>query len=484
MTIPSTLLNCDFNDNSRFFFKEVPKYLDIQKTKQLLDSDKVNSILSVDPFPYLQGNYYINQNSYSFDKHSMIIGASGTGKSKLMSLFTDNTYKHYKDKYKIIMIDPHANLEKDVGGLESTKVIGFKNIQDSIDLFMKLDGDLVAGVELSVELLKSLMKDKYNNKLERMLRHSVYLLLINQSFDFVQLRKLLLESGFRNDLIKKYTTELPDSVVSFFLTDFNELRTKSYNEAIAPIIAFIDEMQLIPVFNKSEELPNIIDVASDNFLTLFSLNQTKLGLQATKVISGLIMQQIMQMLPVKPFDEHVILIIDEVSVVENPILKRLLSEARKYGCSVILAQQYFNQISNELRDAIFANVVNYFVFRISRGDAVLLEKQLSMQIVGHDNSEERIKMLTELNNRECIARLGKDDIILPAILAKTIDFKPIPKKEVKLIQSKNEPKPQPEIIERAKPDKEIKPFIPKNICLKEIMMSQSSSREELGELNE
>lgn len=68
-----------------------------------------------------------------------------------------------------------------------------------------------------------------------------------------------------------------------------------------------------------------------------------------------------------------LVVIDEVSLIENPILNRFLAEARKYNLSLILIQQYFNQISEALRSAIFTNVSNFYVFRISKSDAMLLE---------------------------------------------------------------------------------------------------------------
>ena len=83
-------------------------------------------------------------------------------------------------------------------------------------------------------------------------------------------------------------------------------------------------------------------------------------------ITGLIIGIIFQLVQRRKYQEHIILIIDEVAVVENPILRNLLAEARKYNLSIILAQQYFGQVSKELKDAIFSNVMNYYSFRISR----------------------------------------------------------------------------------------------------------------------
>ena len=71
-----------------------------------------------------------------------------------------------------------------------------------------------------------------------------------------------------------------------------------------------------------------------------------LGLNITKTIAGFAMQQILQLVQAHKFDEHIILVIDEVSIIENPIISRFLSEARKYNLSLILAGQYFEQIRN------------------------------------------------------------------------------------------------------------------------------------------
>ena len=68
------------------------------------------------------------------------------------------------------------------------------------------------------------------------------------------------------------------------------------------------------------------------------------------------MQQLLTIIQKQEISEHIIFIIDEVAVIENPILSRYLSEARKYNLSLILASQYFSQISNELKNSIFANI--------------------------------------------------------------------------------------------------------------------------------
>lgn len=462
---PTNILSVDFDNNKRYFFKSAPKYLDINKILHLLSTDINSSIFKIDTFPYLQGDFYLNQNNFSFDKHSVVLGASGTGKSKFLSLLINNIYKNsdLKQRYKIVIIDPHAALEDDIGGI--SRVIDFKTTLDSIDLFINNPDDVISSTELLLELFKSLIADQYNSKLERVLRHSIYVLLLDNSFNFSNLRKILLELEYRNFLIKKLKNKLPISVIEFFLTDFNDLKTKAYGEAVSPIIAFIDEMEMIPVFNNQTNEDNLRKTIYDNFLTLFSLDRTKLGDKVTKTISGLVMQQLLSLIQNHSFNEHIIFIVDEVAVIENPILCRFLAEARKYNLSLILAGQYFSQITDKLKNAIFANVINYYIFRVSKMDANILVDNFNMKIPLDDTRDKKIKMLTELNNRECILRIDSNDKLLPAFKASTISYESIPRiKKANKLEKNNVLKT------------DYKFTIGNNINLKDILLSSSTRK--------
>lgn len=469
-SIPSSILSIDFSKNTRYNYKSSPKYLDISKTMHLFNSNLSSSIIKIDTFPYLQGNFYLSQNNYNFDKHSIIIGSSGSGKSKFISLLINNIRKNveYRQKYKVVLIDPHASLEKDIGGVG--RVLDFKSQMDSIDLFQGKSNDVISSTELLLGLFKSLLSDQYNSKLERLLRHSIHLLLTSNSFNFTNLRKLILNSEYRTEILNLLKDEIPFSVTSFFLADFNDLKTKSYTETISPIIAFLDEMEMIPVFNDQQNPHNLKEMIEDHFLTLFSLDRTKLGDKITKTISGLVMQQLLLLVQSNQMDYHILFIIDEISTVENPILCRFLSEARKYNLSLILAEQYFNQISESLKDAIFANVCNYYIFRTSRIDANLLVDNFNMKIPLDDVKDQKIKLLTELKARECVVRIDSNGVLLPAFKARTLDFQSIPRIKQEMTED----------IKNSSPKKEKDfTFDLGNVDLKSILISNSSSRKEL-----
>ncbi len=469
------LLSIDFDKNKLFFYKKVPKYLDIQKALHLLKSEIGNALFEVDTFPYLSGKYYLDINSYNFFKHSLVVGSSGSGKSKFLSLFIQRIANNpdYQMKYRVIVLDPHASLEEDIGGLTDA-IVDFKTDEKSLDIFKKgdMEDNLISSSELLFDLLIGLLGDNRNPKLERLLRQCINLLLGSRKFSFNNLRKVLLDAEYRLQMIKENVQNINDSTRNFFLTDYNDFKTKYYNETIAPIIAFVDEMQLLPVFNKESDGKSLEEVVAENFLTIFSLDSEKLGKKVVKVIAGLIMKQVLELAESRRTDKEIILIVDEVAVIENPVLQKILAEARKYGLHLVLAEQYFDQVSDELKTAIFANVLNYYLFRVSKKDAEVLVHNINVKIPVDDTAEAKENMLSMLNDRECVLRLTQNGILLPAMKARTVDFESIPKKKVDIL---------PPLVKLDAKDRELienKKFaIDGDIQLRDLMMNQSSSKE-------
>ena len=170
----------------------------------------------------------------------------------------------------------------------------------------------------------------------------------------------------------------------------------------------------------------ISDVIKDNDLTIFSLDRSILSERIVKTISSLVMEEILEMAIENRIGKKLILVVDEVSLLENPIMERILSEARKFDIALILTEQYFGQISKKLQDSIFANVINYYVFRTSRSDAVVLKDILDIKFARSVTDDDKINLLIGLNNREVVVRISKNGKILPVVKAKTTDLIAVP----------------------------------------------------------
>lgn len=299
-------------------------------------------------------------------------------------------------------------------------------------MFGGADTDVSASTELTGTLFKSLLSEQHNPKLERVLRFSLYVLMTAQIMSLDALKRFVTDIEYRNQILKHVDGFIPQNIIHFFGTDFNELRTKYYNESISPIASLVDEMQMQPsLAGGDENAMSLGQIINSNFLTTFSLNKVSMGEKVVKTIAGLLIQQIFLLAQAKTFNQKIILIIDEVSIIQNPALASILAEARKFGLSVILTQQYFSQIEKNLQDAIFTNVYNYYVFKVSEEDARALEGNLNIDIPkeilqgekdkGLKQSDVRVQMLTSLHSRECFLRLSSGGQLLPCVKARTLD---------------------------------------------------------------
>ncbi len=427
--LPINQLSVDFATNTHYLKKTVPKYLNIEKSLHMMSSDNVGALFRVNTFPYFSHDYYLNLTSYEFDKHSFIIGASGSGKSKFISLFVDRLQATaLKPNYRIVVIDPHASLAEDFINIPDTKIINFNN--ESTELFSGSTADITAATELTTTLFKSLIDSPPSPKLDKVLRFSLFVLLTAQNMSLDMLKRFLTDIELRNQIVEHVSGFVPTNVAHFFGADFNEMRTKYHNEAISPIVSLIDEMQMQPLMVGEGEL-SLAKTIQENFLTVFSLNKVSMGEKVVKTVAGLLIQQIFLLAQARIFGQKVILIIDEVSVVQNPALASILAEARKFNLSVILTQQYFGQIEKDLRDAIFANVYNYYTFKVSEEDARALEGNMNIELPkeiveaehkkGLKEQDIRIKMMTELHPRECLVRVLANGQVVPAVKARTMD---------------------------------------------------------------
>lgn len=424
------ILDIDFYSNSSYVKRRVDNYLDIEKTAPFLNTRNEDPLLSVDMFPYSTREHYLNLTDFEFDKHSFIVGSSGSGKSRFIELFIDRLYStSLRNNYRVIVIDPHDALRENLMHLPSSRIVNFS--KEGTSLFPDSQADITASTELTSSLLLSLMGTTTNSRLERVLRFTTYVLFVAQAMSMTNVKRFLTDLDTRTQILKHVSGYIPDNIEHFFGSEFNDIRTQYYVEAIQPIVALIDEMELQPTLSAGGDV-SMLSIIEENFLTVFSLNKVSMGEKVVKTVAGLLIQQIFLLAQARAFDQKIILFVDEVSVVQNPTLAAILAEARKFGMSVVLTQQYFGQVETNLQQAILSNAINYYVFKVSEDDARILEGNLSMEIPkaiiegelqkGVAETDIRVKMMTELHPRECIVRVASGGKILPAIKARTVSI--------------------------------------------------------------
>ena len=429
----------DLDLRRKYILRKPPKYLNLSRTLCLADSSKVNPLMELEVYPYLKDKHYLNLKNYDFHKHTVFFGASGTGKTKLLSKLISEIARSYSERYHVLVIDPHDSIKDEIGGLAGVKVLDFSDKEHGLNLFLTDERNIISAVDMSLALFKSLIGDDWNSRLARLLRASIYLLSAKNDLNFQNLRRLLTDPAFKNACLKELGDYLPENLQEFFGHEYNELKTQHYDATFARILSLIDELQMTPALYRKNECRLDYEL-SENKATIISLSSAKLGESATKMIAGLAMNQLFLLGLSRRLHEHVILVIDEVAVIENPVLRRFLSEARKYNITVILAGQYFSQISIDLRTAIHANVANYFCLRLNYDDAEMMSKYLNIDLSSSSQPDylvsdpetfaasesEKIKLLASLADRQVIARLSRNGIVLPAISGRSLDYEAKP----------------------------------------------------------
>ncbi|MBR2830881.1 ATP-binding protein [Candidatus Saccharibacteria bacterium] len=461
-------LTIDFTKNTNFLYQKPTKYLKLDKSFHLFSSDKENAILKLSAYPYQNQPYYLTPSNYDYMSHSLVLGASGTGKSKFLSLLISNLSSRHHENLHFIVFDPHDSLRAEIGGLPGAKVFDFTSANSSVNLFDTSSRDIISSTDAIISLIQSQIPDTFNSKLEELARASVYLLIEHGDFNFQNLKRLLTDPLYRNQLIRNLQNYLPASIETFFGQTFTELKTTSYDEAFTPLLSFVDELELLPAFYRHTDHSLRYELAT-NSISVVSLNQTKLGLRATKTIAGLLLNQLFSLMQSRTFNERLILVIDEIAVLESPILVRFLSEARKFNVSLILAGQYYSQISAPLTDSISANVANLFCFRLSYDDAMLLAGKLNISLSSNLESD-KYKLLSTLPARTAIARLTKNGQPTPAIIGESLDFEPHPEPATLFSAST-------EVIKNTtKSPSNLPTLAPTSTDLLSIMKNQSTSR--------
>jgi hypothetical protein len=108
------------------------------------------------------------------------------------------------------------------------------------------------------------------------------------------------------------------------------------------------------------------------------------------------------------------LYVDEFQNFATDSFATILSEARKYGLNLTVANQYISQMSEAVRSAVFGNVGTIVTFRISPDDAPFLQKYFEPQFEAGD--------LIQQHSRFFVISMMIGDEKAPAFSAKTLNL--------------------------------------------------------------
>jgi protein-arginine kinase activator protein McsA len=320
-------------------------------------------------------------------KHTYIIGKTGMGKTALLeNMILSDIYAGHGCAY----IDPHGDTaEKLLDFIPSWRIndvvyfnpadlehpVGFNILETESDEQKHLVGSGLMGV------FKKIWPDVWSPRMEYILLNCVLALLDYPGATLLGISRILVDKEYRQRVIEK----IKDPIVkTFWVAEFSSWSEKYATEAIAPIQNKVGQFLSASVIrNIVAQVKSTIDargIMDNRKIFIVNLSKGRIGEDNMRLLGGMIITKL-QLAAMERVDipEHerkdFFMYIDEFQNFATPSFADILSEARKYRLSLIVAHQFIEQLDETVRYAIFGNIGTIIIFRVGAPDALFMEKE-------------------------------------------------------------------------------------------------------------
>lgn len=362
-------------------------------------------------------------------RHVYIIGQTGAGKSGTLELFALSDIFH---NHGYAIIDPHGDF-----AVDNMKFIPASRLKDVV-YFNPADTAFPLGfnpLEVTnpsqksnissevIGVLKRMFGESWGPRLEYILRYTILALLDRPETTMLDITRMLTDKKFRKETLS-YSTDTV--VLQFWNVEFNSWTEKFQAEAIAPVLNKVGAFTANPVIRNIIGQPkstfNIREIMDSGKILIVNLSKGLIGEDNAGILGSFFVTKI-QLAAMSRSDIPNIedrrpfyLYVDEFQNFATDSFATILSEARKYGLNLTVANQYISQMSDTVRGAVFGNVGTMISFRVSADDAPMLAKQFEPQFEPND--------LLQMHNRHFIINMVIGGEKVPAFSATTLTLPP------------------------------------------------------------
>ena len=358
-------------------------------------------------------------------RHMYIIGQTGVGKSGLLELMT---ISDIYSPYGFALIDPHGDYAQDTLARipkERIKDVVYFNPAD-MEFPIAFNPMEVQDKKLKTHTCSELigvltrMFDSWGPRLEYILRYSILALLDYPDSTMLDITRILTDSQFRAKVIK----HIEDPVVkNFWTVEFSSWNSKFASEAVAPVLnkvgAFTANPLVRNIIGQKKSSFNIRQIMDENKILIVNLSRGLVGEDNAALLGSLLVTKI-QLAAMSRADVPAsqrtpfYLYVDEFQNFATDSFATILSEARKYGLNLTVANQYIAQMLPQVKDAIFGNVGSIVAFRTSADDARTMQKYFEPKFTEYD--------LVHMHNRHFVINMTIEGEKVPAFSAITLNL--------------------------------------------------------------
>ena len=374
-------------------------------------------------------NHQFGMLRYDRSRHVYIIGQTGAGKSGLLELFALSDIFHNQG-YAII--DPHGdfaiNNMKFIPGSRLNDVVYFNPADTAYPLgFNPLEvTNPNQKTNISSEVigvLKRMFGESWGPRLEYILRYTILALLDRPETTMLDITRMLTDKNFRKETLGYCRDTV---VLQFWNVEFASWNDKFVAEAVAPVLNKVGAFTANPIIRNIIGQPkstfNIRQVMDEGRILIVNLSKGLIGEDNAAILGSFLVTKI-QLAAMSRSDIPDIrdrrpfyLYVDEFQNFATDSFATILSEARKYGLNLTVANQYISQMNETVRDAVFGNVGTMISFRVSADDAPILAKQFEPNFEALD--------LLQMHNRNFVINMVIGGEKTPAFSARTLELPP------------------------------------------------------------
>lgn len=321
--------------------------------------------------------------------HTYVLGRTGVGKTTLLETLALQDILHGRG---VCVIDPHGDLaERLVAQVPPDRVpdLVYLNAPDSTQPYgynplrsVRRDRIPLAASGL-MEAFKKLWDEAWGVRMEHILRNALYALLEYDEATLPDVLRILHDKVFRASVLARVTN---NQVKEFWLHEFTNYNPRYKQEMIGPIQnkvgAFLADPRLYRIFTGAPIDLHFRTIMDEGRILIVNLSKGKLGEDSANLLGALLVTT----LNLAAFSRadapeasrpDFPIIIDEFQSFSTLSVINMVSELRKFRCSLVLAHQHLAQLDPNVRSAVLANAGTLISFRVGAEDARILAREFA-----------------------------------------------------------------------------------------------------------
>lgn len=324
-------------------------------------------------------------------KHMYIIGKTGTGKTEFLKSMIIQDMKAGRG---LCFMEPHGD------GIEELLELVPPERAEDVILFDPSDKDRPVGfnllevnnynemyqvasaiINLMYKLFDPNRTGMVGARFEHAVRNAILTVGCVPGATFVEVNRVLTDPKYvqevlplvKDPIVRRYWT---DQIAQ--TSDFHKSETLDYISS--KFGRFVTNKMIRNIIGQAKSTLNFREAMDSGKIVFLKLAKGLLGEEDSSFLGNLIVPKILaaalsrQELPKdqrRPFYFY----IDEFQNFATPDFAQMLSEVRKYGMGLVMANQFVSQLDQQVRDAIFGNTGTQMTYRVGVQDASILGKE-------------------------------------------------------------------------------------------------------------